>query len=69
MGGRGVILTLTIGDVKIVTLVGQCPNNFVQDCSSLQARSLRQQVFMRNRKLRGELNYSMLLSSSLKTLP
>ena len=32
MGGRGVILTLTIGDVKIVTLVGQCPNNFVQDC-------------------------------------
>ena len=34
-GGDGVeILTLTIGDVKIVTLVGQCLNNFVQDCSS-----------------------------------
>ena len=28
----GTILTLIIGDVKIVTLVGQCPNNFVQDC-------------------------------------
>ena len=24
------ILALTIGDVKIVTLVGQCPNNFVK---------------------------------------
>ena len=30
MEGRG-ILALTIVDVKIVTLVGQYPNNFVQD--------------------------------------
>ena len=29
--GGGGILTLTLGDVKIVTLVGQCPNDFVQD--------------------------------------
>ena len=29
------ILALTIGDVKIVTLVGQCPNDFVQDCLSI----------------------------------
>ena len=34
-GDGGEILTLTVGDVKIVTLVGQCPNNFVQDCLSI----------------------------------
>ena len=38
MGGTG-ILAFTIGDVKIVALVGQCPNNFAQDCSSFLHRS------------------------------
>ena len=38
-GGRGGILTLTIGDVKIVTLVGQCPK-FVQDCRSNTRKSV-----------------------------
>ena len=35
MGGVWGIVVLTIGDVKIATLVGHCPDHFVKDCLSI----------------------------------